>query len=300
MPPLQFLQLQQKDVGFRTLPAYRPDKLLQLNAPIFKEALVRMEARYGRITDMASLKAAVRASLEHFKSAGCLLSDHGFITFNYRSGTDAEAEAALAKVLRGETATAEEAAAYMSALLRFLAGEYTRLGMGMQLHLGAIRNNNTASFRVLGPDTGFDSIGELTAPAAISRFLDDLAQTDTLPNTVLYCLNPGDNPMLATMAVNFAPRVQLGSAWWFNDTLRGINNQLDELVDQGLLGTFVGMLTDSRSFSSFSRHEYFRRILCARLAGFVRRGEYPAHTETLGKMVEDICYNNAARFFHLV
>ena len=185
--------------------------------------------------------------------------------------------------------------------MRFLAGEYTQRKLAMQLHMGALRNNNRPMFERLGPDTGYDSIGDPTPAGMLGAFLGDIHQMGALPSTVLYTINPADNPVFATMAANFsqsgvAGKVQFGSAWWFNDHLRGIRAQLDELTETGLLPHFIGMLTDSRSFTSFTRHEYFRRILCDHLGAIVQHGEYPAHYELLGPMVQDICYNNAVRF----
>ena len=292
-----------EDMDIQVLPTFRPDRLVHIEDKDFLNAVGLMETRFDcKITTLDDLKAAFEKAVAHFKKAGCVLSDHGFIKFCYASQGDADA--VFRKALSNSEVNAEEIAVYKGEILRFLAGLYTKSGMGMQLHLGAIRSNNTMMFQKIGANTGFDSVGEATDPFALGRFLDDLVMADTLPNTVLYNLNPADNAMMATMAVNFAcagtaGKVQFGSAWWFLDHQRGIENQLDELMETGLLPVFVGMLTDSRSFTSFSRHEYFRRILCNKLGGLAASGAYPNDIEILGKMVQDICYNNAVQFFGL-
>jgi glucuronate isomerase len=295
--------LELADSPIKVLPTFRPDKLLNIHDKSFPQWIEAMRQGTGLpINSFEDLKRAICAALDHFKRAGCVITDHAFVTFEYtREGS---AASVFGRALSGLMPTAGEAVVYRSELMRFLAGEYAALGMAMQLHIGAIRNNNSRMFAILGPDTGYDSIGPCTDPAMLSMFLDDLAAADSLPNTILYCLNPADNPVMATMAVNFADssvaaKVQFGSAWWFLDTLRGIRAQLQELTETGLLSGFVGMLTDSRSFSSFVRHEYFRRILCHHLGGFIARGEYPADYDAMGLLAQDICYNNAVRFMNL-
>ncbi|MBR2568266.1 MAG: glucuronate isomerase, partial [Paenibacillus sp.] len=186
--------------------------------------------------------------------------------------------------------------------LIFLGRLYGRLNWTMQLHLGPIRNNNSRMFKQLGPDAGFDSIGEMTSPLALNRYLDALHQEDLLPRTILYGLNSNDNEMLASTAGNFQAagmrgKIQLGSGWWFNDTKDGMLKQMSALANIGLLSSFVGMLTDSRSFLSYTRHEYFRRILCNMIGQWVEHGEVPADYELLGGIVQDICYNNAKNYF---
>lgn len=285
----------------QVLPSFRPDRLLHLEDAGFLDAIKLMEQRFGlSIRSLDDLKDALSCAIAHFKQAGCLVSDHGFIRFAYARGGNADE--VMKKALAKETLTSNDIAVYKGELLRFLASQYTANGIAMQLHLGALRNNNTPMLKKLGPNHGYDSVGELTDPAMLSAFLDDLITADTLPNTVLYCLNPGDNTMLSTMAINYAcgsvrGKVQFGCAWWFMDHVRGIENQIDELLETGLISTFIGMLTDSRSFTSFSRHEYFRRILCNKLGAIVERGEYWNDIEMLGKMVQDICFNNAVRYF---
>ncbi|ECY4569356.1 glucuronate isomerase, partial [Salmonella enterica subsp. enterica serovar Infantis] len=206
------------------------------------------------------------------------------------------------KRLAGETLSELEIAQFTTAVLVWLGRQYAARGWVMQLHIGAIRNNNTRMFRLLGPDTGFDSIGDNNISWALSRLLDSMDVTNELPKTILYCLNPRDNEVLATMIGNFqgpgiAGKVQFGSGWWFNDQKDGMLRQLEQLSQMGLLSQFVGMLTDSRSFLSYTRHEYFRRILCNLLGQWAQDGEIPDDEAMLSRMVQDICFNNAQRYF---
>jgi glucuronate isomerase len=294
------------DISMQVLPTFRPDKLLHIEDPAFCGALHKMEKRFDiHINGMADLQLTLQKAIEHFKTAGCILADHGFSSFSYaRRGDDGDAEAVLKKAIACEPLNMQEIAVYKGTMLRFLGSEYCKYDMSMQLHLGAQRDNNTPMLQKLGPNFGYDSVGECTKPELISAYLDDLITVGSLPNTVLYCLNPGDNAVLSTMAVNFASgpvrgKVQFGNAWWFEDNVRGISNQLDELMETGLISTFIGMLTDSRSFTSFTRHEYFRRILCDKLGKIIEDGEYPNDLAAMGRMVEDICYNNAVSYFGL-
>jgi glucuronate isomerase len=290
-------------IPIRVLPTFRPDGLIHIGSDAWRDYIAGLGARYDvKIDSFEALKHALALSIKHFKRAGCVVSDHAFTAFTYASGGDPET--LFAKAMAGEALSGHEAAQYKGALLRYLAGEYCENRMAMQLHIGALRNNNTRMMERLGPNTGYDSIGSLIDPAQVGALLDDLAKEDKLPRTILYCINPGDNASLSTMAVNFAcggipGKVQFGSAWWFLDNLRGIENQIDELLETGLISTFVGMLTDSRSFLSFPRHEYFRRILCDKLGTLIERGEYARDIPMMGGMIRDICYHNAARFFDM-
>lgn len=292
------LKLQEDDtVPFRTLPSFRPDRVLHIDQSAWPAAVAQLGARYGEITGWDSLCAALRKSLDFFCTVGCRVTDHGFIRFRYAVGDPAPV---MDKALKGERLTEEEIAVYQGALLRFLAAEYAARGLTMQLHLGPIRNNSPRLMAAFGADAGGDSVGLATDPFLLGAFLGDLDGTDTLPKTILYNLNPADSAMLATMAVNFAAdgaKVQYGAAWWLLDHIRGIEAQLDQLMETGLLSGSVGMLTDSRAFTSFVRHEYFRRILCNKVGTLVEQGQYPADLDTLGAMVEDICHRNAAAFF---
>ena len=284
-------------VPFATLPSFRPDRFLHIDQAAWATAVEQLGARYGAVTDWDSLCAALSKSLDFFCTAGCRVTDHGFIRFRYGVGDPAPV---MAKALGGEALTEAEIAVYQGALLRFLAGEYHRRDLTMQLHLGPIRNNSPKLLAAFGPDAGGDSVGSATDPFLLSAFLGDVDKADRLPKTILYNLNPADSAVFSTMAVNFAAdgaRVQYGAAWWLLDHIRGIDQQIDQLMETGLLSGSVGMLTDSRAFTSFVRHEYFRRILCAKLGELVEQGQYPCDTETLGELVRDVCHRNAERYF---
>ena len=291
------VKLAGEELPFRTLPSFRPDRFLHIDQPAWASALRQLGERYGEITDWNSLLNALRKSLNFFCEVGCRVTDHGFIRFRYAVG---DPTPVMEKALAGEVLTEEEVSVYQGALLRFLAGEYTRRDLAMQLHLGPIRNNSPKLLASFGADAGGDSIGAATDPFLLGAFLGDLERENALPKTILYNLNPADSAMLSTMAVNFAAdgaKVQYGAAWWLLDHLRGISEQLDQLMETGLLSGSVGMLTDSRAFTSFVRHEYFRRILCSKLGTMVERGEYPCDLNTLGAMVKDICWRNAVGYF---
>ncbi len=286
-------------LSFQTLPSFRPDRFLHIDQPAWKTALVQLGERYGAITDWDSLRQALSGSLDHFCQVGCRVTDHGFIHFRYAQGDPAPV---VEKALAGATLSEEETAIYEGALLRFLGGEYARRELVMQLHLGPIRNNSPRLLGAFGPDAGGDSIGAPTDAFKLSAFLGDLEGKGALPKTILYNLHPADGDMMATMAASFAAdggRVQYGAAWWLHDHIRGIRRQLDLLMETGSLARSVGMLTDSRSLTSFVRHEYFRRVLCDQLGALVERGEYPGDMDTLGAMVEDICWRNAATWFNI-
>lgn len=291
------IKLKNSDMPFKTLPSFRPDRFLHIDQAAWSTALSQLGEKYGEITDWDSLTAALNKSLDFFCEVGCRVTDHGFIRFRYAQGDPAPV---MNKALNGEALTDAEVAVYQGALLRFLAKEYESRGLTMQLHLGPIRNNSPKLFASFGADAGGDSMGCATDPFMLSEFLGDLEKADSLPKTILYNLNPVDSAMLATMAVNFASngaKVQYGAAWWLLDHTRGISDQLDQLMETGLISGSVGMLTDSRSFTSFTRHEYFRRILCNKLGKLVENGEYPCDMEALGEMVENICWKNAVNYF---
>ena len=255
-----------RTIPFRVLPSFRPDRYL---AEPEGEAAKELCEKYG--TD--DLCAALEKALDFFCENGCAVSDHGFSVFNY-----------------GRNPRFTE-------LMDFLGAQYARREIVMQLHLGPVRNNSPKLYRSFGPDAGGDSVGSATDSFALSAFLGSLEDRGALPKTILYNLNPADNRMLSTMAGNFAPKVQYGAAWWFSDHLRGIEEQLHELMETGALASSVGMLTDSRSFTSFVRHEYFRRILCRTLGRLVEDGLYPDDVQALGRVVTDVCCGNAERFF---
>lgn len=287
----------EEDLPFKVLPSFRPDRFLHIDQPAWRNALKQLGEKYGVICDWESLKSALRKSLDFFLSAGCKVTDHGFIHFRYAEG---DAAVVMKKALEGDILTETEIAVYQGELLRFLGKEYSDRNMAMQLHLGPIRNNSPELVKVFGADAGGDSVGATTDPFALSAFLGGLEKENALPKTILYNLNPADSAMLSTMAVNFAAdgaKVQYGAAWWLHDHIRGISEQLDQLMETGTLAASVGMLTDSRSFTSFARHEYYRRILCDKIGALVESGQYPYDMEVLGSMVEDICWKNADKYF---
>ena len=287
----------EEDLTFKVLLSFRPDRFLHIDQPAWRNALKQLGEKYGVICDWESLKSALRKSLDFFLSAGCKVTDHGFIHFRYAEG---DAAVVMKKALEGDILTETEIAVYQGELLRFLGKEYSDRNMAMQLHLGPIRNNSPELVKVFGADAGGDSVGAATDPFALSAFLGGLEKESALPKTILYNLNPADSAMLSTMAVNFAAdgaKVQYGAAWWHHDHIRGISEQLDQLMETGTLAASVGMLTDSRSFTSFARHEYYRRILCDKIGALVESGQYPYDMEVLGSMVEDICWKNADKYF---
>jgi len=284
-------------------PSFRPDKALNIDKVGWKDYIVSLSAVSGvEITDLVSLKEALGKRIDHFAANGCRASDHGLDRMVYAEADTAQIDALIARGLAGETVTAEEAEALKTELLVFCAGEYVRVGWAMQLHYNCLRNPNSEMFARLGADTGFDCIGPDNGSAKLARLLDRLDSEGKLPRTILYSLDASDNAFLDTLVGAFqgtevAGKLQHGSAWWFNDNKQGMRDQLISLANLSLLGNFVGMLTDSRSFLSYTRHEYFRRILCDLIGEWVENGEYPDDEKTLGALVEDICYRNAKRYF---
>lgn len=302
---LEYHQLLQAEESFhcRVLPAFRPDKALGIEAPGFPEWIAALEKTAGEgVSSFAALCDVLKKRIAFFDSLGCRASDHAFGRVPYAEATQLQLEEIFEKGVTGEPLTQWEMDAYRTALLQVLAREYARLGWGMELHIGPMRNNNTRMFRALGPDTGFDSCADDMAAYNLSRLLDSLDAEGNLPRTVLFALNPKDNYVLSTMLGNFqnsdAPgKLQFGSAWWFNDHIDGMREQMRTLANTGVLGRFVGMVTDSRSFLSYPRHEYFRRILCGLLGDMVEAGWYPAEMDALTQIVKDISYYNAVRYF---
>ena len=302
---LEYHQLLQAEESFhcRVLPAFRPDKALGIEAPGFPEWIATLEKTAGEsVSSFAALCDVLKKRIAFFDSLGCRASDHAFGRVPYAEATQLQLEEIFEKGVTGEPLTQWEMDAYRTALLQVLAREYARLGWGMELHIGPMRNNNTRMFRALGPDTGFDSCADDMAAYNLSRLLDSLDAEGNLPRTVLFALNPKDNYVLSTMLGNFqnsdAPgKLQFGSAWWFNDHIDGMREQMRTLANTGVLGRFVGMVTDSRSFLSYPRHEYFRRILCGLLGDMVEAGWYPAEMDALTQIVKDISYYNAVRYF---
>jgi glucuronate isomerase len=253
------------------------------------------------IVKFADMVDALQKRHDFFAEQGSKLSDHGIEEFYDEEYTDSQIETIFEKAMRGQQLSNQEIRQYKNCFLTVMAEMDADAGWTQQFHYGAIRDNNTAMFNQLGPDTGFDSIGEFNTAKAMSHFLNNLNMKGKLTRTILYTLNPCANEVIATMLGNFQGgepgKIQFGSGWWFNDQMDGMIRQMNALSVLGLLSRFVGMLTDSRSFLSYPRHEYFRRILCNLLANDVEKGLLPDDRELLGQMVEDISYNNARRYF---
>ncbi|MMZ60639.1 Uronate isomerase [compost metagenome] len=294
--------LREEEQDFRVLPTFRPDKALNLDAPGFPDWLNRLEEAAGRKVDSyAALLKALKERVDFFHEQGCRLSDHALDVLKYRAGDAAEVEAIFAKRLARQSLTPDEITVYRTELLSALIGMYRENNWTMQRHIHALRNNNTPMFRRLGPDTGYDALNDLPLAGPLSQLLDRAELGAGLPKTILYSLNPNDYPVLLTLMGCYQKEVpgklQLGSGWWYNDTRSGMRQQLSLFAEHSLLAGFVGMLTDSRSFLSYTRHEYFRRVLCELLGEWAARGEAPDDAAFLGGIVEDISYNNAASYF---
>lgn len=288
------------------LPTWRPDRALKIELDGFASYVEELGAVAGlEIRGFDDLCAALARRLEHFAAHGCVSADHGADVLRFgKVADDGALNRVLMKRLEGRALDEAEITQHATALQLWLGREYARRGWVMQLHMGAQRNNRTRGLEQIGPNSGFDSIGDRVYAAPLAALLDALDRDDALPRTILYCLNPRDNEMLATMAGNFqgggvAGKMQFGSAWWFNDQQDGILRQLTCVAQMGLLSRFVGMLTDSRSLLSFPRHEYFRRILCDLVGGWVERGEAPRDFDLLGGLVKDVCSRNAVTYFGL-
>ncbi len=285
-----------KAEGFpvRVLPTFRPDKAVNVDLETFVPYMQTLG-----VSSYDALIATLQDKIDYFHQNGCRLSDHALDVIPYATGDPSKV---FEKAMRGETITKEEADCFKTAVISACAEKYEALGWTMQLHIGAMRNNNQKMYQALGADTGYDSINDLSIAKPLALFMDALERKDALPKTILYTLNPKDNYVLGTMLGNFqkAPtpgKIQFGSGWWFNDQRDGMESQMRALANLGLLSRFVGMLTDSRSFVSYPRHEYFRRILCNLIGSWVEKGEYPNDDAMLKTIVEGICYHNAERYF---
>jgi glucuronate isomerase len=296
----------QKDASkVKTFPTFRPDKAFAVeDVKTYNAYLIKLEkACQAAINEYDDLLKALENRVDFFNKNGCRLSDHGLEQLHHFE-TEKYSIASLFNKVKSNTAlTTEEVAYFKANTMVALSKMYHKKGWTQQLHLGAIRNNNKRLLDKLGPDTGFDSIGDLSQATALSGFLNTLDSTNQLTKTIVYNLNPADNEVFATMVGNFNDgtikgKVQFGAAWWFLDQKDGMEKQINTLSNQGLLSCFVGMLTDSRSFLSFPRHEYFRRILCNVIGNDVANGELPNDEKFLGKIVSDICYYNAKNYFN--
>ncbi|WP_140919787.1 glucuronate isomerase [Limnobaculum xujianqingii] len=290
----------------RVCPSWRPDRAFKIDLPGFVDYLPLLEkAADISIHGFADLLKALEKRLDHFAAHGCVAADHGVEIVRFAEiPTVSELDRILRQRLSGQTLSELEIAQFSTAVQVWLGRKYHQRGWVMQLHIGALRNNSQRMFARLGADAGFDSIGDRPVAEPLSRLLNELDKDDHLPKTILYCLNPSDNEVLATMCGNFqgggiAGKVQFGSGWWFNDQKEGMQRQMMQLSQLGLLSQFVGMLTDSRSFLSYTRHEYYRRILCDMVGGWMDNGEIPHDYQLVGSMIKDICYGNAERYFKL-
>lgn len=287
----------------KVLPAWRPDVVMNLSKESWPAYIARLSEAAGiAIHDFSSLKEALKNRIAFFADHGCLISDHGLDYVMYEPCNDIQAEEIFAKRMNNEELTGQDLRRFRTALLLFLGREYAKRNWVMQLHYGVIRDNNRKIFHALGPDAGIDSIGSSAPMSELAYFLNALAETDELPRTIVYSLNPNDNTAIDTIIGCFQDsscisKMQHGAAWWFNDHDQGMRDQMKSLAAGGMLADFVGMLTDSRSFLSYARHDYFRRILCDLIGTWVENGEYPDDEEALKQIVQGICYNNAKRYF---
>ncbi|MBK4734340.1 glucuronate isomerase [Noviherbaspirillum pedocola] len=303
---LQHGDIAKSGLKTRVLPAYRPDKAMRINQPGFVDYLKRLGAAAQiEINSFASLMEALAKRVEYFHARGARISDHAVdIPLPTVPADAVQLEALFAKRVGGEMLSETENALYLRGLLESVGRVYAKFGWTMCLHIGAMRNNNSRMLGQLGPDTGYDSISDMSTSAGLGALLDALNANDELPKTMLFCLNPNMNEVLSTMMGNFQDgsvpgKVQFGPAWWFNDHKEGNLQQLVGFANHGVLGIFVGMVTDSRSFASYPRHDYFRRLLCRQLGQWVEAGEYPADMEALSGIVRGVCYENAKRYFGL-
>ncbi len=287
----------------KVLPAWRPDRALDLRRADYTDYIGNLSRVSGvRIECFEDLKAALRIRMDYFSKRGCVVSDHGLDYVMYAPASKEETDAIFRRRLAGQMPDAEEARKFICAFMLYMGKEYHDRDWVMQMHFGCSRNNNGRALRTVGPDSGYDSIaGQIPANELIA-YLNALEEEDRLPKTILYSLNPNDNALIDTIIGCFqdgtAPsRLQHGAAWWFNDHMAGMTEQMESVAGIGSLAGFVGMLTDSRSFLSYTRHEYFRRLLCRMFGQWVEEGMYPADMEALGQIVKDISYNNAVRYF---
>lgn len=287
----------------QVLPAFRPDKAMNIEKGEYAAYIERLSEVSGiHIHTFSQLMEALKLRMDYFASMNCRVSDHALEYVMYAPTDAKEIEAIFTKRMSGDKLTRLEELKFKTAFMQNMAKEYHKRGWAMQLHFGCIRDNNTPMYEILGPDTGYDAINNHAPATELAQFLDSLRREDSLPKTILYSLNPNDNAVIGTIIGCFQDasavgKLQQGSAWWFNDHKRGMVEQMTSLANLGLLSNFVGMLTDSRSFLSYTRHEYFRRILCNLIGEWVENGEYPEDYDTLQRIVEDISYNNAKRYF---
>ncbi|MCL2051937.1 MAG: glucuronate isomerase [Lachnospiraceae bacterium] len=292
-----------KDFTAKVLPGFRPDKAVNVEKTDFLAYINELSAvTEVAINNISGLFAALEKRLDFFAQLGAVTADHGLDFIPFEKDAEKDAPAIFEKAINGSLLSDVEVNKYKTALLLFFGRLYAQKGFVMQLHYGALRNNNQQKLEIIGPDSGYDAISSYECSRNISAFLNELEKTNELPKTILYSLNPNDDAVLQTISACFPAagilaKVQQGSAWWFNDTKQGIEAQLLNLASRGLLGGFIGMLTDSRSFLSYVRHEYFRRILCNMVGEWAEKGECPNDIKMLGALVSDISYHNVKKYF---
>lgn len=302
---LEWHEMIAKDETFdvKVLPAWRPDKAMNVENDSYIDYINKLsEVSNVKINSFATLKEALIVRMQYFADRNCTVSDHGLDYLMHNPTSEEELETIFAKRINNEPLTDEEILKFKTGFMIFVGKEYSKRNWVMQLHFGCKRNNNSSMFEEVGPDTGFDCINTHTPSDEIADFLNTLNNTNELPKTILYSLDPTDNAAIGTIIACFndstaVAKIQQGSAWWFNDHKTGMQNQINSLANSGNLSGFVGMLTDSRSFVSYTRHEYFRRILCDYIGNLVENGEFPCDMEILSEIVKDISYYNAVRYF---
>ena len=287
----------------QVLPAWRPDKAMNIEKVTYKDYITQLSDVSGiQIASFADLCKALSIRMDFFASMGCSVSDHALEYVMYVPASDEEIESIFAKRMSGESVTREEELKFKTAFMLFVGKEYAKRNWVLQLHYGCKRDNNTPMFEKLGPDTGYDCINNYAPSSEMADYLNALESCGNLPKTIIYSLNPNDNQAIGTILGCFqdssvVAKIQQGSAWWFNDHKTGMQDQMISLANLGNLSGFVGMLTDSRSFLSYARHDYFRRIMCNLIGGWVENGEFPDDYETLEEIVKGICYYNAVKYF---
>ena len=296
----------EEDLGFIVCPSFRPDKAINISKAGFADYIAKLAKSVGKesLSSTQEVCDALNERIDFFKAHGCKASDHGIDYVMFRKGSDEVADAALKKALRGEAVSVEEAEVYQTKVLLSLARKYHAENIVMEIHYSCTRNVNERTFKIEGPDTGFDMIAKSSCGDQLAALFSELDKTNELPKTIVFSLDHNDFNQITTCLGAFqsdevAGKMQLGAAWWFLDTRDGMEEQMKALGNLGLLGNFVGMLTDSRSFLSYARHDYFRRIACNLIGDWVEKGEYPANEASLKKIVEGISYYNAQRYFNI-
>ncbi|MEI4768649.1 glucuronate isomerase [Psychrobacillus sp. FJAT-51614] len=292
----------ESDFDVKVLPSFRPDKGLEINLDGYLQWIDKLEeVSEIQISNYDDFLNALQSRIEYFHLNGCRVSDHALNTLMYEETTKKEASNIFTKALTGQKVSLDEEKKYKSYTLTFLGKQYAKFEWAMQFHIQALRNNNSKKYKELGPDTGFDSINDGQIAVPLSQLLDSLAREDALPKTILYSVNPKDNYVIGSLIGNFQGgepgKIQFGTAWWFNDQKDGMLEQMKTLSNLGLFSRFIGMLTDSRSFLSYTRHEYFRRLVCELIGEWVENGEVPNDMKMLGGIVQGICYQNAKEYF---